>query len=432
MRNYLTKNLADAASNRCLQWPRCDISPRTRGTTSLWSPIVDVAPKPLGWDLRRLPRVLSSNPGNLDSVNLGPNWFASVMGTGIIANASATLPVIGGYLRGFALVVWVVAASLLILLTVAQIAQWISKPSIAKSHWNDPVMAQFYGAPPMAMLTVGTGAMIVGHDLIGQTAADWIAWILWIAGTITGLLTAIVIPFRLFTKFQIRPDGAFGGWLMPVVPPMVSATGAAFLLPTISSQVWGETLLYASYAMFGMSFFASLIIITMIWSRLAHFGSTGSVRVPTLWIVLGPLGQSITAAGLLGTAALTTLAAPLSIAFNAASVIYGIPVWGFAIMWACIAGMLTVRTMRRKLPFALTWWSFTFPVGTVVTGTTQLAKHTQLPAFEVLAIAFFCCLLGAWVAVALKTLRGVYRTDLLVPPKTPPNMVARKDGDPIV
>ena len=63
-----------------------------------------------------------------------------------------------------------------------------------------------------------------------------VAWILWIAGTATGLLTAVLIPFRLFTKFPVRPDGAFGGWLMPVVPPMVSATAGAFLLPTISSQ----------------------------------------------------------------------------------------------------------------------------------------------------------------------------------------------------
>ena len=30
-----------------------------------------------------------------------------------------------------------------------------------------------HGAPPMAMLTVGTGAMIVGHNLIGNTAAAW-------------------------------------------------------------------------------------------------------------------------------------------------------------------------------------------------------------------------------------------------------------------
>lgn len=380
------------------------------------------------WDVRRLPRVLSSNPGNLQSVNLGPNWFASVMGTGIIANASATLPVVGPSLQTFALVVWVVASLLLIALIIAVTIQAIARPQVVRGHWNDPVMAQFYGAPPMAMLTVGSGAMIVGHVLIGTGAATVIAWTLWIIGTALGLLTAVIIPFRLFTKFEVRHDGAFGGWLMPVVPPMVSATAGSFLIGTIDSPDLRQTLLYACYAMFGMSLFASVIIITMIWSRLAHFGSTGSVRVPTLWIVLGPLGQSITAAGLLGTAAMITVAAPLSSAMNAFSVVYGVPVWGFAVMWACIAGLMTLRTMRRKLPFALTWWSFTFPVGTVVTGTTQLAKHTNLPAFSALAIIGFCCLLLAWVVVGVRTLHGVYRTDLLVPPSTPPNQVARKDG----
>jgi hypothetical protein len=35
---------------------------------------------------------------------------------------------------------------------------------------RDPAMAPFYGAPPMAMLTVGAGAVLVGKDLIGLSA----------------------------------------------------------------------------------------------------------------------------------------------------------------------------------------------------------------------------------------------------------------------
>ena len=38
---------------------------------------------------------------------------------------------------------------------------------------------------------------------------------------------------------------------------------------------------------------------------------------------------------------------------------------------------MTVKTARAGLPFSLTWWSFTFPVGTVVTGTSQLALYTH-------------------------------------------------------
>ncbi len=45
--------------------------------------------------------------------NIGPNWFASVMGTGIVATAGAALPVHVVGLRAFAQVVWVIAAALL-------------------------------------------------------------------------------------------------------------------------------------------------------------------------------------------------------------------------------------------------------------------------------------------------------------------------------
>ena len=48
----------------------------------------------------------------------------------------------------------------------------------------------------------------------------------------------------------------------------------------------------------------------------------------------------------------------------AATCVYGVPTWGFAMMWLALAAAITVRTARRGLPFALTWWSFTLPVGT--------------------------------------------------------------------
>jgi hypothetical protein len=57
------------------------------------------------------------------------------------------------------------------------------------------------------------------------------------------------------------------------------------------------------------------------------------------------------------------------------AILYGVPVWGFAVLWIALATSLTVRTLRRGMPFALTWWSLTFPVGSFVTGTSQLAAH---------------------------------------------------------
>jgi tellurite resistance protein TehA-like permease len=75
------------------------------------------------------------------------------------------------------------------------------------------------------------------------------------------------------------------------------------------------------------------------------------------------------------------------------AILYGVPVRGFAVLWICLATSLTVRTLRRGTPFALTRWSLTFPVGMFVTRTTQLAAYTALPAFPTAAAVGYVGLL---------------------------------------
>jgi len=41
----------------------------------------------------------------------------------------------------------------------------------------------------------------------------------------------------MFTRLRAAPDAAFGGWLMPVVPPMVSAATGALLVPHLRGGV---------------------------------------------------------------------------------------------------------------------------------------------------------------------------------------------------
>jgi C4-dicarboxylate transporter/malic acid transport protein len=347
---------------------------------------------------------------------VGPNWFASVMGTGIIANAAASLPLFSDHLSEFALVVWCLASSMLIGLVLATTFFLFRKKNAWARHFRDPMMAQFYGAPPMAALTVAGGALLVGHNLVGQELALEIAWSLWLIGTITGFCSAVIIPYRLFTVFSVRPDSAFGGWLMPVVPPMVSATIGAMLVPYTPAGVPRQTLFYLCFSQFGLSLLAALIIISMIWSRLAHHGTSGTSRVPTLWIVLGPLGQSMTAAGILGTVAKRAVPAEIASGFELFAVFYSVPIFGFVILWTCFAILLTVRASQRNMKFALTYWAFTFPVGTCVTGTAQLAHHTGLPLFAWASVSFYIGLLAAWGVAAFGTTRGMITGHLFRPP----------------
>jgi C4-dicarboxylate transporter/malic acid transport protein len=352
--------------------------------------------------------------------HLSPNWFASVMGTGIVAVAAASLPEQIPGLHVAATAVWAGAAALLFTLTLASALHWIWYRRTAREYANDPVMAQFYGAVPMAILTVGAGTLLLGRDVIGLRAAVDSDWVLWLVGTALGLACAAAIPYLMFTRHEIAIDGAFGGWLMPIVPPMVSAATGAILIPYAPTGQLRLSLLLCCYAMFGLSLFCSLIVISLIWYRLAIYKVGPARMVPTLWIVLGPLGQSITASNQLGSVAHETLPAPYAGALEAFGVIYGTPVWGFAILWGSLVTALTIRTARKHLPFSLTWWSFTFPVGTCVTGTTGLALHTGAAMFRIAATVLFAGLVLAWLIVAVRTAHGAMRGYLFLTNPAPP------------
>lgn len=357
-------------------------------------------------------------------VIVGPNWFASVMGTGIVAVAGAKLPAaVPSFVTTTA---WFLALLLLVALIIFMPLNWRRHPGNFRAIADDVVAIQFFGAPPMALMTVASATLLVGHKYVGEQLAVTIAWVLWGVGTALGLLTAVAIPYRLFTRLEVRHDGAFGGWLMPVVPPMVSAAVGALLVPHATAGEPRQTLLMFCYACFGMSLVTALIIITLIWSRLAHFGSSGSARVPTLWIVLGPVGQSITAAGALGAVAVDAVPPPLSTALDAFAVLFGVPMFGFMMLWMPMAAALTFRAQKRNMGFALTWWSFTFPVGTCVTGTSQLAAHTGLTAFRVIAVGLYVGLLLAWATVAVRTFRQSRTGTLLTPPPASPQPAAQK------
>jgi C4-dicarboxylate transporter/malic acid transport protein len=346
---------------------------------------------------------------------IGPNWFASIMGTGIVANAAATLPVQFPDLRTAATVVWALAALLLVGLTGVWLLQWIRRPGTPSGHAADPVLAQFYGAPPMALLTVGAGTLLLGHSILGTGLAVTIDWTLWTVGTITGLASSVVIPYLMFTRHKLSTDSAFAGWLMPIVPPMVSAATGALLVPYAPAGQARLTLLLACYAMFGLSLIASLVVITLVWWKLTQHKTGPANMVPTLWIVLGPLGQSITAANLLGGVAHLALPAPYSTGMAVFGLVFGLPIWGFALLWAALAGAITLRTARAHLPFSLTWWSFTFPVGTMVTGTSGLAARSQADLFVWAAVLFYLALVSAWAVVAARTARDSVRGRLFVP-----------------
>ena len=78
-------------------------------------------------------------------------------------------------LRGFAVGVWVLSAALLAVLGVAVGGHWLRHPHVARDHSAGQQMVHFYGAAPMALLTVASGAMPFGMKVMSSMPSTALA-----------------------------------------------------------------------------------------------------------------------------------------------------------------------------------------------------------------------------------------------------------------
>lgn len=344
-----------------------------------------------------------------------PNWFASVMGTGIVAIAIAGIDPRAMALRTVAVVFWAIAVVVFAGVLAATVLHWAAHGPTARGHLRHPVIAHFYGAVPMATLTVGTSTLLVGAPVIGHDLALAVDVVCFSLGTLGGLVTAVVIPARHLVRRAGRGD-EFGGWLMSVVGPMVSASAAAVLAGAVGSAYARASLLVLGAAMFTVSLMLSAPVIIVVVRRLLVSGVGPIALAPTWWIVLGPLGQSVTAACLLAEGSRAVVDPAAGQAAHDVAIAYAVPVWAFAGIWVVVATAITVHTVARGLPFALTWWSFTFPLGTFVTGSTALARVEGWSGCGIVAMVGCGVLVAAWFVVAARTVVGLADGSLRRPP----------------
>ncbi|MGW0878753.1 TDT family transporter [Streptomyces sp. NPDC002671] len=360
--------------------------------------------------------------------HLGPNWYASVMGTAAVGTAGAALPVPTGVPRGLCTAFWALSLLLLVTLLTARVRHWTHHRDQARGHLLDAAMAPFYGCLSMALLAVGGGAMTVGRDWIGAPAAVAVDTVLFTAGTAVGLAAAVAVPYLMAVRHRAQAAEATPVWLLPLVAPMVSAALGPLLVPHLPPGQPRETLLFACFALFGLSLLATLLMLPLVFARLVTGGPLPLALTPTLFLVLGPLGQSTTALGLIADAAPGVVPAPYDRGLGVFAVLYGVPVMGFALLWLAFATAYVVRARRQGMGFALTWWAFTFPVGTCVTGTATLARHTHLACYDALAVGLYALLAVAWGAAARGTVRGLLSGELPAGPAPAPVAPLRAKG----
>lgn len=345
--------------------------------------------------------------------HLTPNWFAVVMGTGIIAVATSSLPVDLPGRRGIALAFWMLAVALLAVLVTAFAVHWVRHTEHARGYAHSATMFPFYGALPMAVLTVGTGTAAIGSTVIPAGLAFGIAGALWAIGTVGGLATSGLMAMRL--RVATDRGTPVPAWLMPVVPPMVSAATGAALVTHLPGGWPRVAMLSGCYALFTLTLVFALVVVALVASEFRERGLPPLQALPTMWIPLGIVGQSIAAANNLGIAAGHTVGPDAAQALRLFGLGYGLLMGTVMVVTLAAVGVMTARAFRRGLTFTMSWWSFIFPVGACTVGMGAFGVAGDFEAPRLLSAGLLGALVVAWCVVAVHTAHRV-RTRALPAP----------------
>jgi tellurite resistance protein TehA-like permease len=80
--------------------------------------------------------------------------------------------------------------------------------------------------------------------------------------------------------------------------------------------------------------------------------------------------------------------------------------WGFGAWWAVAAVIVILRGYDR-LPFALSWWGFTFPLAAWTIAGLQISEAVGSAALLAIAVSGAVLLVVVWAVTLVRTIVGV-------------------------
>lgn len=335
-----------------------------------------------------------------------PNWFAVVMGTGVVALILAYFPFASSSFYRLGMMLWIFNSALFIVFSVLYLARWFFYPEEAKQILSHPTMSLFLGTIPMALATVLNGFLSYGVPLFGELAV-LIALKLWYLDVLLAILVGWIVPFCMFSRQQHTLPSMTAMWLLPIVAAEVAASSGGLILnvaPDLSNAV---TILWGSYILWGMSVLPAFLVLAILILRLALHQIPPKELAISSWLSIGPIGTGALAMLLLGQAAPQVLQQHnlqlLGPFLQHSGLFIALVFMGVGIWWLGIAIFASLHHLRQGIPFNLGWWGLTFPLGVFILAMQQLALQLQWSSLTVIVHGLMMLLLGLWVLVTLKT-----------------------------
>ena len=335
-----------------------------------------------------------------------PSWFAAVMGTGVVAvnsfNYGQTFPL----LKSLGEIVHWGNVILFLILLVPWTLRWFRHRPEALAALKNPIMSQFYATIAIALLVLGLQFLVYGTQV-------GIAATLWGIGVVLTIVFSFLAPWVLFTSDQVSLDHVTPGMFIPPVGLVVIPLAGNLLVPHAEGAL-REGLLFLNFASLGAGYFLWLGLLALTVHRFIVGRPLPGTMLPTVWINLGPIGVVVVSLiGLVGVSPFVAVKEPFYV--------LAFLLWGFGVWWLIMAILLTIAYKRRgELPFSLTWWAFTFPLGAFAAASYRLGTLFHMDSVWGLGLASYGLLIVLWSAALINSAIGAARGTLFASPAPKP------------
>lgn len=193
---------------------------------------------------------------------LNPAWFASVMGTGVLALALAQFGLVG-----LALPVYGLALLFMAGLLGLYLAKLLRYPQAALADLQHPLLSQMLPTLPIALLvlSLATRALPLGPwaQPLGQG--------LFLLGTPLIFLVGLLVVYWVSTRLKLPIEAASGAWFIPPVSALLVPMAGGLWLSSFP-KAWQKELWVVSGLFLGIGLFLFLFVLPSFLQRLYGYG----------------------------------------------------------------------------------------------------------------------------------------------------------------
>ncbi len=351
--------------------------------------------------------------------HFAPGWFASVMSTAVTVVAVYAFRSILPFAWGLQLMFLGIAVVLFVALLIPWSLRWLRYPDAVRRDISHPIAGPFFSTLPISLVVLGIALEKTPLPFLPEAVFWNVVLALWALGAIGIVGLALYLINVFFHQPEMKWEQSTFGWLIPPVSALIVPILGNALALHFADRPLGWTILLISLMFLGIGGLLFLMVMGMVFIRYVFYALPPMHLTPTLWVGAAP--TSILTIALLRLPAVLQAVMGLDEAttavLNVLAQTAGVALWGFGVFWLLLAVWITGEIHRRtRLPFALSWWAFVFPLGAFTVATGVLYQSLSFPVFLWIGALGLVGLFVLWGVTFVRTLYGAWRGTLFAPP----------------